>query len=317
MYKGLARYYNRDEMFKTISQEQVFLQHLGIYPETGNKRFKSPFREDRDPGCRFEWKNGTLFFIDNASFNGRVFWDIFHVVMYLYKCNFYEACKIIDTGTVKSLTSNAKYTTKFTPEIRFTKKPWTENNLFNINPEDLERENVYLVEDYYIKTKSGWLKNSLHNPKQTTCIAYYFPDTNHVKLYFPDKHENRWYSNCTTVDIFGLHKVDYYSSYSDLLIITKSQKDRLMFDYKLNMPAIALQNEGCHIPDDIIENLKLKFSKIIIIYDNDFTGYSQAQKLSEKYDVEYRIVENDCKDLYEMLNKFSQENINTLLWSTV
>lgn len=54
IFKGSTQYINKDELLNVISQEQVFLNYLGIYPDL-NKKYKSPFRKDSDPGCRFVW----------------------------------------------------------------------------------------------------------------------------------------------------------------------------------------------------------------------------------------------------------------------
>ena len=74
----------------------------------------------------------------------------------------------------------------------------------------LYNENVYLVDDYWIKQDSDYEWNHLHNPKKTLTIAYYFPDTNHVKLYFPNEYSIKWYTNCDQNDVFGESKLDYY-----------------------------------------------------------------------------------------------------------
>ena len=204
-------------------------------------------------------------------------------------------------------------TNDFIPEIRFEKKQWLEPNLFMLSGDILEQELVFCVKNYWIKTKIGWQMNSVHHPDKTLVIAYYFPETNHVKLYFPDQIENKWYSNCTTQDIFGYHKIDYYGSLNKDLWITKSGKDRLMMDYFIGVPSIALQNEGCYLPDNIFKELEQKFSKIRLLYDNDITGILQAQKLSEKYNIEYKIIDVFSKDPYEMIQEFGVDNTKKLI----
>ena len=315
MFKGLRpTYRHQTEVLNSISQEQVFYEYLGIYPDLG-KLYLSPFRTDRKPGCRFKWHSGILYFVENSMFQNKLYWSCIDVVMYIKHCGFQEALDILYLKTRSSVSIQKASTNLFVPEIRFEKNQWTEPNLFMLSGDILERELVFSVKNYWIKTKAGWLKNSLHDPSKTICVAYYFPDTNHVKLYFPDKIENKWYSNCSVQDIFGYSKIDYYKTYSDTLWITKSAKDRLMLDYFMSIPSIALQNEGCHIPDPILEELKFKFKHLMFLYDNDLSGINQAQKLSEKYDIPYKIIDVTPKDPFEMIEAFGIENAKKLLWS--
>lgn len=312
MFKGLRpTYRDQTEVLNSISQEQVFYEYLGIYPDLG-KSYLSPFRTDRKPGCRFKWHSGILYFVENSMFQNKLYWSCFDVVMYTKHCSFQEALDILYLKTHSLGTVNKVSTNVFTPDIRFEKKPWGEN-MFMLSGDVLEKELVFNVKNYWIKTKAGWLKNSIHDPNKTLVVAYYFPETNHTKLYFPEKIENRWYSNCSIQDIFGYNKVDYYKTYSDTLWITKSAKDRLMLDYFIGVPSIALQNEGCHLPDPILEELKSKFKNLVFLYDNDLSGINQAQKLSEKYDIPYKIIDVTPKDTYEMIEQFGIENTKKLI----
>lgn len=316
MFKGLRpTYRDQNEVLSLISQEQIFYEYLGIYPDL-NKLFLSPFRNDKNPGCRFKWHSGILYFVENSMFQNKLYWSCIDVVMYIKNYSFQEALDILYLKTHSSVSIQKVNSNIFIPEIRFEKKLWAEPNLFMLSGDILEKELVFSVKNYWIKTKAGWLKNSLHDPSKTVCIAYYFPDTNHVKLYFPDKIENKWYSNCSVQDIFGYHKIEFYSSVSNQLWITKSAKDRLMLDYFIGIPSIALQNEGCHIPDPLLIELKDKFSKLMFLYDNDLSGINQAQKLSEKYNIPYKIIDVNPKDTYEMIQEFGVENARTLILNT-
>lgn len=314
MFKGLKPTFRKTEdVLNKVSQEQVFLEYLGIYPDL-NKRYLSPFRTDKNPGCRFTWYSGILYFVENTMFNNKLYWSCIDIVMYTEHCTYAQAldqlwgkynkvAKIIKRPSVES----------FTPEIRFEKKDWPEDNMFMLSGKILEKELVFLVKNYWIKTKSGWHKNSIHNPDKSLTVAYYFPDTNHVKLYFPNESEDRWYSNCTTQDIFGYHKIKYYLTQSTDLIVTKSAKDRLMLDHFIGKNAIALQNEGCYIPDDKLFELNVSFKNITLLYDNDVSGIVHAQKLSEKYGWKMKIIDVTPKDTYEMIKEFGVENTKKLI----
>jgi len=281
------------DLLNNINQEEVFQSILGYFPDL-YKRFKSPFRPDKNAGCRFEWKNGYLCLVENTAYKGKLYWNIFNTVMEIKAIKFYQSVEFIAQGRYTGSPSNPIYKDKLT--IRFAKKDWSKDNMFFLPVEALEKEHIYLVEDYWSHKNGIWKKNFLH--KNALCIAYHFPETDHVKLYFPEKTENRWYSNCNNQDIFGL---DSLNEFGDLLIISKSQKDRMTLKYHYGFEnVIALQNEGCYIPQNIIDNLKMRFKDIQIIFDNDLTGFEQAAKLSSLYNINYKIIECSYKDPYEM-----------------
>lgn len=285
------------ELINNISQEEVFQSLLGYYPNLYQK-VKSPFRSDKTPGCRFEWKNGYLCLVENTKYKNRLYWNIFYTCMELNSCTFAESVRIISKGRYKGI-SKPVYKDKLT--IRFTYDKWEDSNLFNLPNDILIKEHTFLVKDYWAGRNGYWKKNFYSS---SLCIAYHFPETDRVKLYFPETliPEEKWYSNCTNNEIFGYSSLD---KYGDLLIITKSQKDRLTLKYHyLYNNVIAVQNEGCYIPDNIVQDLKLRFKQIIIIFDNDATGLEKSKLLAKKYGFENRIIRSEFKDPYEMyINK--------------
>lgn len=305
MYKGTVdtEYINANELLNSVSQELLFFKYLGIYPETG-KYYLSPFRKDNSPGCRFIWHSGLLYFVENSMFNGKLYWSIIDVVKYLKGCSYIQALNIIaKEENINIREKEEKSYNRKRPEIRFNYKPWESNNLFELPNDILQKENTYLVTDYWITNKEGqFIKNGIHNPRKSVTIAYHFPDSNHVKLYFPFEEENRWFSNCDNRDVFGKYMLDYYKTISDYLVITKSQKDRLTLFYHFNIPTIATQNEGSYFEETFIDNVKNSFSNVYILFDNDNSGKIAASALSEKYGLTIINVPEDdfnSKDIYE------------------
>lgn len=301
MYKGVNQFIDSSELLNVISQEQIFLDYLGFYPDL-NKRYKSPFRNDKDPGCRFIWYSGLLYFVDNATYKNKLYWSIFDIVREIKQCSYQECLNYILESSDKQVISKDNRVYKLKTKIRFTSKEFIEDNIFGLHNAVLNKELIYSVQDYWIQEKGEWTKNKYHNPHLINTIAYHFPETNNVKLYFPNQ-EFRWYSNCSNNDIFGWNKLHYYSTITKQLVITKSQKDRIYLDYHLNIPSIALQNEGSYIPEDKVKLINSLFSKVIFLYDNDFTGIDQSQKLADKYNWEYRILECEYKDTFEFYTK--------------
>ena len=303
MYSGSQRYPYKDinTVLQKYNQEELFFKYTGIYPDL-NKQFYSIFRQDRTPGCRFEKQSGVLYFIDNAGYQGKTYFDIIGVLTTLYNVSVPKAISMIESSNTINgyIEKDIIEKEKVLPEIRFNYMKWPENNYFGYPDYYLKNENVYLVTDYWIKEKGQWTQNKIHNPRKTLTIAYYFPDTDHVKLYWPLEQKFRWYSNCTN-DVFGASKLNYYLEKDNrLIIITKSQKDRLVFDYQCNIASIAPQSETASIDKEILD-MCYKFKSQLIIYDNDLTGQFWASKLSEETGIPWKMFET-YKDAFDNKN---------------
>ncbi len=107
-----------------------------------------------------------------------------------------------------------------------------------------------------------------------------------IKTYQPFSSNYKWMNN---------HDSSVWQGWSQLpekgdeLIITKSLKDVMSITSILNIPAVSLQAEGTNPKDNIIEELKSRFDKIYVLYDNDFDkkenwGQIFSKQLCDKYD---------------------------------
>ena len=67
----------------------------------------------------------------------------------------------------------------------------------------------------------------------------------------------------------------------DKVCICSSLKDALCLSANTGIPAIAPQGEGYNMSDTAINELKNRFTKVYILYDNDTAGLIDGQKLSE------------------------------------
>ena len=282
MFNGSQKFPYRSikHFLNNYDQELLFLKYTGIYPDT-KKRYHSLFRSDNTPGCRFEWRSGVLYFVDNRGYNGTLYFDIVGVICNMHNVSIPKAINMIETENIPNYNINYNRRDKEMPEIRFKYAEWPIDNYFGILPGFLLNENVYLVSDYWIKENGIWYYNHIHNPKETLTIAYHFPETNSTKLYWPMKTNFRWYSNCTQDNVYGEFKIgQYLERDNSLIVITKSQKDRLILDYYCNIAAIAPQSETTLLNIETLNKCR-EFKRQVILYDNDETGIKYANKLSE------------------------------------
>ena len=88
-----------------------------------------------------------------------------------------------------------------------------------------------------------------------------------IKIYQPFSKDNKWYNN---------HSSSVWDLWSQLpmngdnLIITSSRKDALCIWENTGIPSCSLQAESYWPKPHVVDELKNRFHKIFILYDNDF-----------------------------------------------
>lgn len=305
--KYFKKVYDVDIIYN--NQDVVFRHYLGYAPNN-NIRLRSPFRFDETPGCRFSYFKGKWWFIDNATYKGKLAFDCIQLVMYMFDISYKEAIQDI-LLKVKLDHSIVKLDSKdtFKPIIKFKPKKFDPDNYFTNNfkytEEELKKHRCFLVESYWANTKKDFSLryNCIGNPKEEEIFAFYFPSKN-IKLYFPNRDSHKFFTNCNYNDYFGYNQeFDYNKS----LIITKSGKDQMLLSrYYSNV--IATQAETV---SEIPLNLKTlieKFNHIIIWFDNDYTGYKYSEifkkLITEELKKEVTVInhpqylEKDVSDMY-------------------
>lgn len=279
---------NIDLAFIYENQEHIFYHLLGYFPHVG-KMYYSPFREDRHPGCRYIYDKGILYLIENTRFKSKLRWSCIDCLIELNNLTYKQALNYANKLLLKTFkprsTTKRVYIPKMNlrPDIRFKWVKWDDNNnyfsKFGVSSDYMNKQPYYCTTEYWCSTRTDSIlrKNRFGNKY---CIAYLFKSGN-VKLYFPDE-EFRFYSNCKNSDLFGTHRT--YDDKSAILI-TKSAKDELVFNYHTGMPTIALQQETLSRYEHMKESMKdvLAFIKdykqIYIWFDADRTGITESKKL--------------------------------------
>lgn len=282
------------DIFRYVDEESIYEMVFGFRP-TELEYVESPFREDDNPGCWFEYgTDGKLRFVDfadNRIINGVKMnnIDCFDAVkVYFNLPNFYKTLEFIWNHLIegKDLDAQALERSKVIKrktekkevqilfETRFFDKRdeafWSSRG---ITSQNLKDDKVFAVKKYKIlNSKKG---NFLIKPA-SICYAYTDFRGNKVKLYCPyaDK-KGKFITNCTQNDIGGLSSLEYNQPN---LIITKSYKDwRVIKNQGYN--TIWFQNEGM-IPDiQELTSIFDKYEEIIIFFDNDKAGKEASNKV--------------------------------------
>jgi DNA primase len=110
----------------------------------------------------------------------------------------------------------------------------------------------------------------------------------------------------------GLDQLSYDKKY---LLIVSSLKDLMAF-IKLgisNIECIAPDSENTMLGESIMSKLKSKYSKIIVLFDNDEPGIKAAERYKTKYGIN-NIILDMSKDLSDSVKDHGVETVRDKLF---
>lgn len=303
-----------DEIKSKVTDYDIFKRYCLNFEEL-DRSFLSEFYNDTKPSCRIVVSStGSLYYNDWG--NGDYF-KAFDYVMYKYSCSLHEVCNIIanDFGLKKvqlnmnprllvanDLENEKPVFIKSKTIIKIIKKPLNLVDFnywgsYGISLETLIKFNIFSCSHVFVeKNGNHWV---IESTKTNPIYAYEFNGL--YKIYRPlGKKEEKWLTNAGSDILQGYNQLP---EFGDLLIITKSLKDVLCL-HEMNYSSTALQAETNILPEEIYNNLKSRFKRIISLYDNDITGQIGAQKLLDNYNIFSIFIpkNSNCKDISDYVN---------------
>ena len=89
--------------------------------------------------------------------------------------------------------------------------------------------------------------------------------------------------------------------------------------YEMGYPAISPSSESTFIPKDVLEQLKTRFKRIIILFDRDVAGVKRSRKLSQETGLEALFINKrfKAKDVSDAIKANNFEEIKNWLNETV
>jgi len=311
-------YFSKSRILEYVSQEDIFSLVFGFRP-VEFEYVKSPFRDDSNPGCWFEYsgQNGKLRFKDFGStdrYIGRVNLgniDCFDAVQVYFKLsNFYQTLSFIKKHLIdgknlpkrvpiKLLKQSAK---KKEVEILIRARPFIKKDKEFWEKYGISRQN--LIDDKVFPTTQVTLLNTKKGNLTfvTSDVSYAFTDFSgkRKKIYRPNqKGKKRFVTNCKADDIGNIRQL---IPYGKQLVVTKSYKDcRVLRNQGLN--SVWLQNEGMRPSIKSTIELCKRFEDVIVFYDNDEVGIQAAQKISQEINI---MLPNKSRSLHLPVSMFER-----------
>jgi hypothetical protein len=110
-----------------------------------------------------------------------------------------------------------------------------------------------------------------------------------LKTYQPFAIKNKWFTNANSAHA-AWEGWTQLPATGDLLIWTKSRKDLMSIYSTTGIPAVSLQAESIIPKQHVVNQLKERFKKIVLLYDNDYDGTKNwgrlhGEKMSNMFDI--------------------------------
>lgn len=316
----------KEKLLTRVSPEDIYKRYLGTFFILG-KPIKSPLRADNNPSFSIHpktmlWKDfatgesGDVFdFVARYTNESKFKNVLFHIQTHmnisdseiLYSENNYTP--LITDKYNGNKVNNADIKVKFREFEPYDKVYWQS---YGIRPKLLAKSRVAPISHYFINGKPFVAEKHAYVfiEKKDNIVTY--------KIYQPFSRTRKWISNNNS-SIWELWHM--LPETGKLCIITSSRKDAMSMialntflknvryysssfqDYIEHVGIVALQSEMVVPKPQIVEELKNRFEKVIIYYDNDLAGKRFAKKIGDLYGLEYYYVPSglNCKDISDVI----------------
>lgn len=297
-----------DWILSKVTEYDIYAKYIGQFKV--GMIYNSPFRKDKNPsfGIYYSKRTKQLLFKDHGT--GECGNVIKFVSLFTGKTEYSDILSdIVDKLNITNntkLVSSKQYILPTETVIGVVRQEFTDVDInywkqFNISINTLKKFNVNSIK-YYLC--NGIVKGTYKRENPMYAYKVY----NNFKIYRPlaDKY-TKWRNNLTDYDIQGYEQLPQKG---DILFITKSMKD-VMCLHEMGYPAVSPSSESTFLPKDVLEQLKTRFKRIIILFDRDTAGVKRSRKLSRETGLEAMFINKKfkAKDVSDAVKANSFEEI--------
>lgn len=305
-----------DWILSKVTEYDIYAKYIGQFKV--GMIYNSPFRKDKNPsfGIYYSKRTKQLLFKDHGT--GECGNVIKFVSLFTGKTEYNDILSdIVDKLNITNntkLVSSKQYIPPTETVINVVRQEFTDVDInywkqFNISINTLKKFNVNSIK-YYLC--NGIVKSTYKRENPMYAYKVY----NNFKIYRPlaDKY-TKWRNNLTDYDIQGYEQLPQKG---DILFITKSMKD-VMCLHEMGIPAVSPSSESTFLPKDVLEQLKTRFKRIIILFDRDVAGVKRSRKLSRETGLEAIFINKKfkAKDVSDAVKANSFEEIKNWLNETI
>lgn len=305
-----------DWILSKVTEYDIYAKYIGQFKV--GMIYNSPFRKDKNPsfGIYYSKRTKQLLFKDHGT--GECGNVIKFVSLFTGKTEYNDILSdIVDKLNITNntkLVSSKQYIPPTETVIGVVRQEFTDVDInywkqFNISINTLKKFNVNSIK-YYLC--NGIVKGTYKRENPMYAYKVY----NNFKIYRPlaDKY-TKWRNNLTDYDIQGYEQLPQKGN---ILFITKSMKD-VMCLHEMGYPAVSPSSESTFLPKDVLEQLKTRFKRIIILFDRDVAGVKRSCKLSRETGLEAMFINKKfkAKDISDAVKANNFEEIKNWLNETI
>jgi hypothetical protein len=302
-----------------VPREWVFEYYLNLTERLSGQslKIKSVFsNKDKVPSmCIYIDSSGKYRFKD---FSSGYCGDGLNLVMYLFNLQSRGKASFKVLEDYNEYISNNTYEIlDYKPESRYAVsdyeiRHWTTLDksywqIYKLNSTIMGEYNVYPLSFYkMIKEDEGRILDSF-TVEANFIYGYFREDGSLYKIYTPKNKDNKFIKVSDYIQ--GTDQLKFESKY---LIILSSLKDLMCFKILQigNTECIAPDSENSVIPSNFMKTYLDKFSKIIILFDNDEAGVKSAKKYKKQYGIDYINLELS-KDLSDSIKDHGIDKVRS------
>ncbi len=299
-------------------------KYLGItcVPEVIN----SPLRQDNNPslGLFINNRTNSLWFKDFGSGEKGSLYDLLAKMWNVSKDKVYD--RILEDMPAPALIRKhgVKVYRKSAGKVEVRVREWRDYDIaywdsYGISLPWLKFGEIYPI-SHIIITKNG---HSYPIPAEKYAYVYVERKDGIVsfKIYQPYSKEYKWMSkhDSSVWDLWT--KIP---EKGDKLIITSSRKDALAIWSNTGIPALSLQGEGYIPKEHVVQQLKDRYNKVYVLYDDDFQseenhGRMYGKMIAEKFNVtQIEIPEKwKSKDPSDVVKNHGREVLRQIIYELV
>lgn len=318
--KDLLDYATVKDIFKYTNSYDLFRHYIGDFKI--GKPFLSPLRPEKEPSFSiFLGSKGDILFNDFVLGVG----DIMNFLMIRDNLTLREAiCKIVqDSDLSDKFRSDLTYMPK-TNVFKHDKIIMDTKTVISVKRRVWSVRDTQFWSQYHItkdvlrKYKVAALSYIFYNGKPIKAETYSYcflemkDNIESFTIYQPYSKERKWNKSHDSSVFYGWRQLP---EKGDKLIITKSLKDVMTIDTLTGIPTVALQNEKIKPKPQVIAELKRRFKKIYLLYDNDFgneekgkTNYGRT--FGKNIVKEFDLIQIEIPD--RLANKYKAKDISDL-----
>ena len=302
-----------------------YLPELSCIPEI----ICSPLRKDEHPSFRIYSPDGVR--IRYYDFGTREKGGLIDLVMNMFNLSFAKALEKIqqDSSNYKhiKLTNNSPKklvirSDSLSFQVRSQMRGWEQWDFdywdsYGIPKKWLLASDIYPISHIFIVSETGYVRTI-----KADKYAYTFIERKDgiitEKVYQPYNKEGLKWRSGHDSSVWDLWT--RLPASGESVIITSSRKDALCIWAQTGIPSVSLQSEGMRIKPQVIQELKDRFKKVFVLYDNDIqspvnTGHLDGKKISDEFDVIQLEIPSiyGCKDTSDLYHKYKGDKVKQVI----